>query len=172
MDIPPGFTNHGLPPPPHFPHTTTGYPDHGVPLPLPPPGLEPFTVVTTHTDPLTGVTTTTTTTTTTKVEQTQVPNFYLPKEERIPKPRNSWIIYRAKKHAEMVEANANMPVVEVSKRIAEMWRAEKPEVKAEYASLAQLEKEEHERRYPGWKVRPRKSKEIRKRGRAKVEKTY
>ena len=70
---------------------------------------------------------------------------------KILRPPNAWILYRSDKLAEVKEAKATVktPQAELSKMIAERWRAETPEVKRKYDLQAQLKKQEHDALYPG-----------------------
>ena len=85
-----------------------------------------------------------------------------PDPNHTPRPPNSFILYRREKHSEIVAQhqsqgakamNNNM----ISKIVADMWRQEPPEVKAIYSAKAEVEKQVHLLKYPGYKYRPRKS---------------
>lgn len=76
---------------------------------------------------------------------------------KIPRPPNPWILYRADKARELV--NSKLTQAEVSRLIAQMWRNETPEVRAHYERLAEIKKEEHRRRYPGYRFQPLKKEE-------------
>lgn len=73
------------------------------------------------------------------------------KDGKISRPPNAWILYRSDKLAEVKEARATVktPQAELSKMIAERWRAETAEVKRKYDLQAQLKKQEHDALYPG-----------------------
>ncbi|KAG5652544.1 hypothetical protein H0H81_004605 [Sphagnurus paluster] len=77
---------------------------------------------------------------------------------RIPRPPNSFILYRKA----MSQALPPSPIGtkrtqgETSRIIAQMWKNETPEVKADFERLAQMKKMEHEYMYPGYRYRPRR----------------
>ncbi|KAG6891760.1 hypothetical protein C0992_006181 [Termitomyces sp. T32_za158] len=79
----------------------------------------------------------------------------------IPRPPNSWILYRS----DMVALLAPPPPgttrsqADVSRIISSMWKTEKPEVKAEYERRAEVKKFEHAAMYPNYRYMP-KSKEL------------
>ncbi|KAG6886256.1 hypothetical protein C0993_006666 [Termitomyces sp. T159_Od127] len=79
----------------------------------------------------------------------------------IPRPPNSWILYRS----DMVALLAPPPPgttrsqADVSRIISAMWKTEKPEVKAEYERRAEVKKLEHAAMYPNYRYMP-KSKEL------------
>lgn len=72
-------------------------------------------------------------------------------EGKILRPPNAWILYRSDKLLEVKEAKATIktPQAELSKMIAERWRAEAPEVKRKYELQAQYRKQEHDAQHPG-----------------------
>lgn len=77
-----------------------------------------------------------------------------------PRPANSFILYRREKHVEIMaqyKAGKSLNNNVISKIVANMWRAETPEVKAHFAEKASAEKQAHMLKYPDYKYRPRKS---------------
>lgn len=87
-------------------------------------------------------------------------------DSHIPRPRNAWIIFRSTeldKHKEFDQhgkiVKGKKPQAALSKEIAIRWRAFTPQEKQPYTDMAEREKEEHKRLYPGYKFQP-KSKEV------------
>lgn len=83
-------------------------------------------------------------------------------DSHIPRPPNSWILYRLSRIAEAQALVAKdpsrareVPAAAVSGVIAKWWKAEPEEVKAIWKAKAQRAKEEHARKYPGYKYRPK-----------------
>ncbi|KAG0305817.1 Transcription factor Sox-2 [Dissophora globulifera] len=74
------------------------------------------------------------------------------KTKKIPRPCNSFLIYR-KEHAKLFEG---LVATELSKRLAEAWAKESNQRKLYFAHLAELEKIEHAVRHPDYKFTPRK----------------
>ncbi|KAI8915847.1 high mobility group box domain-containing protein, partial [Gorgonomyces haynaldii] len=75
------------------------------------------------------------------------------------RPPNSFILYRREKHMEIsaqYKGGKTLNNNVVSKIVANMWRQESPEVKAQYAAKAEEEKKAHMLKYPDYKYRPRK----------------
>lgn len=100
--------------------------------------------------------------------------------EKIPKPRNMWIIYRQDKHASIQAENPGMHASKLCKAsiplfyslriliipasiISKMWQQESPAIKEQYKRLAEEEKARHRQKYPSYKCSPRKSSEIKRR---------
>ncbi|RDW63858.1 hypothetical protein BP5796_10360 [Coleophoma crateriformis] len=82
---------------------------------------------------------------------------------KIPKPRNSFIIYRGDKSQGVKALFPELTETERSKIIAEFWRNETAEVKAHYKELAELEKQKILEQNPDYKCTPRKKWEIKRR---------
>ncbi|KAF4985087.1 hypothetical protein FDECE_16832, partial [Fusarium decemcellulare] len=72
-------------------------------------------------------------------------------ERRIPRPRNSWILYRQAKSQEVASQNPGMPTTSISKIISDMWKSENPEVKAYWQQMAEREDRNHKLMYPDYK---------------------
>ncbi|KAL1688124.1 hypothetical protein GGG16DRAFT_104631 [Schizophyllum commune] len=73
-------------------------------------------------------------------------------EVHIPRPSNAFMIFRkwyAKKHA-------GKPGTRLSRRAGDAWKALSLLDKAVWEDMAETEKQEHARRYPGWRYRPRR----------------
>ncbi|KAI9330175.1 high mobility group box domain-containing protein, partial [Obelidium mucronatum] len=72
---------------------------------------------------------------------------------------NSFMIYRREKQAEILAQYKGQKALHnnaISKVVADMWREETPEVRAEYAAKAEHEKIQHMIKYPGYKYTPRR----------------
>ncbi|KAH9827404.1 SRY (sex determining region Y)-box [Teratosphaeria destructans] len=84
------------------------------------------------------------------------------KPEKIPRPRNAFIIYRtanSRKIARDLRArgkNGGVLNQKVSQYAGEQWRAEPEEVKERYRGYARQEAEQHRRDYPDYVFRPRR----------------
>ncbi|KAG0017667.1 Casanova [Podila clonocystis] len=70
--------------------------------------------------------------------------------KRIPRPPNSFMIYRREKATE----HTGLIAAELSTKLAKAWRNETPETRAHYASLADHAKAEHTLQYPNYKFTP------------------
>lgn len=79
------------------------------------------------------------------------------------RPPNSWILYRKSKHADTVLQNPNLPNCKISTLIARMWARESKEVRERYRALAESAKYQHTVDNPGYRYRPRKSSEVKRR---------
>ncbi|MBW0460473.1 hypothetical protein O181_000188 [Austropuccinia psidii MF-1] len=80
-------------------------------------------------------------------------------EERLPRPPNSWILYRSDKIIQMRALNHGLAQSVLSKEIAARWHNEDPEVKKEYEKKAEIIKAEHAIKYPHYKYNPRRKKQ-------------
>ncbi|KAG0009489.1 hypothetical protein BGZ81_003356 [Podila clonocystis] len=70
--------------------------------------------------------------------------------KKIPRPPNSFMIYRREKATE----HAGLIAAELSTKLAKAWRNETPETRAHYASLADHAKARHTFQYPNYKFTP------------------
>ncbi|KAJ5710807.1 mating-type HMG-box protein MAT1-2 [Penicillium malachiteum] len=86
-----------------------------------------------------------------------------PRAGKIPRPMNSWILYRQHHHRAVAEANPDMPNTEISKVIAAQWHDEPVETRDEWRELSQKMKAEHERAHPDYQYSPRRPGERRTR---------
>ncbi|CRK40699.1 hypothetical protein BN1708_008291 [Verticillium longisporum] len=77
-------------------------------------------------------------------------------QEHIPRPPNSWILYRQAHSRRIHEESPGMSAGEISKEIAAMWRNESTDVKDHYKTLAAAEAQKHKERYPDYKFRATK----------------
>ncbi|KAF9177459.1 Casanova [Haplosporangium sp. Z 767] len=89
-------------------------------------------------------------TTTKSMSPTKTPSTSSSKTAKIPRPPNSFLIYR-KEHATRY---AGLVATRLSTKLAEAWRKETPERRAHYAMLAEKAKQEHAIKYPNYKFTP------------------
>ncbi|KAM0553846.1 hypothetical protein ACHAPJ_007192 [Fusarium lateritium] len=75
---------------------------------------------------------------------------------KIPRPRNAFILYRQHHQAQVVSRNPNLSNPDISKIIGEKWKDESQEVKDNWKSLADEEKQRHQRQYPDYRYQPRR----------------
>ncbi|KAA1094772.1 mating type [Puccinia graminis f. sp. tritici] len=80
------------------------------------------------------------------------------KEEKLPRPPNSWILYRSDKIVEMKSQHNGLAQCLLSKEIATRWRNESQEVKSDYEKKAEVIKAEHAIKYPDYKYSPKRRK--------------
>ncbi|EEY15877.1 predicted protein [Verticillium alfalfae VaMs.102] len=73
-------------------------------------------------------------------------------QEHIPRPPNSWILYRQAHSRRIHEESPGLK----AKAIAAMWRNESTDVKDHYKTLAATEAQKHKERYPDYKFRASK----------------
>ncbi|KAF9282904.1 hypothetical protein BGZ68_005687 [Mortierella alpina] len=74
------------------------------------------------------------------------------KSKKIPRPPNSFLIYR-KEHAARY---AGLVATELSTKLAQAWKKETPERRNHYAMLAERAKQDHAIKYPNYKFTPMK----------------
>ncbi|KAG9230090.1 hypothetical protein BJ875DRAFT_385901 [Amylocarpus encephaloides] len=84
-------------------------------------------------------------------------------QARIPKQRNSWILYRQSKHHIVARQYPEKNTGEISTVISAMWKNETTNVKAFWRKKAEDEKASHLARYPGYRPIPRHSSSIQRR---------
>ncbi|ETI27849.1 hypothetical protein G647_00298 [Cladophialophora carrionii CBS 160.54] len=80
-----------------------------------------------------------------------------PASPKIPRPRNSFILFRQHQQASIIAQNPGIPNPEVSKIIGEQWRGLSAEAKEEWNLLAEEEKARHQQQYPGYRYHPRRN---------------
>ncbi|KAJ5726403.1 uncharacterized protein N7483_007760 [Penicillium malachiteum] len=83
--------------------------------------------------------------------------------EKIPRPMNSWILYRQHHHHAVSEANPSLPNTEISKIIAAQWRDEPAATRLEWQELSEQMKADHARAHPDYQYSPRRPGEKRTR---------
>ncbi|EPQ66467.1 Bgt-3306 [Blumeria graminis f. sp. tritici] len=84
------------------------------------------------------------------------------------RPPNSWILYRQHKHAKTVSQNPGLTNNQISTLISAMWAAESDEVRSEYKAKADLIKQQHAADNPGYRYKPRKPSEVKRRQKKKA----
>ncbi|KAL1959535.1 hypothetical protein VTO42DRAFT_1980 [Malbranchea cinnamomea] len=75
-------------------------------------------------------------------------------DPKIPRPRNSFILFRQHTQAEVAAQHPGLPNPDISKIIGKRWRTLSDEVKLEWKHLAEEEKLRHMQRYPGYQYKP------------------
>lgn len=83
--------------------------------------------------------------------------------EKVPRPPNSFILYRQHHHHAVHAANPGIPNPQISRIIANMWKAETPDVRGQYKALAERMKQEHALNHPEYHFTPRRPRDIRRR---------
>ncbi|KAG7903933.1 hypothetical protein KL905_002004 [Ogataea polymorpha] len=77
---------------------------------------------------------------------------------RIPRPRNAFILFRQKHHQALLEeGNVIRTNPDVSRELGRRWRNLPPEEKEYWNKQAEEEKKRHAERYPGYKYTPRRN---------------
>ncbi|KJK75532.1 hypothetical protein H634G_08896 [Metarhizium anisopliae BRIP 53293] len=69
----------------------------------------------------------------------------------IPRPRNSWILYRQFKSRELRKDHPGITASELSTLISNLWKNESDDEKAFWQRMAQEEDRMHKEKYPGYK---------------------
>nr|BAD72606.2 MAT1-1-3 [Ephelis japonica] len=77
----------------------------------------------------------------------------------IPRPRNSWILYRQFKSRELRKDHQGITASELSTMISSLWKNETEEEKAFWQKMAQEEDRLHKEKYPGYKYTTKKNAE-------------
>ena len=80
-----------------------------------------------------------------------------PADGKIPRPPNSWILYRADMSQALAAQNpsSSRSQADISKIISDMWKAIHPDLKAEYERRAELKKIQHAAKYPNYRYNPK-----------------
>ncbi|RYP18903.1 hypothetical protein DL765_003691 [Monosporascus sp. GIB2] len=86
----------------------------------------------------------------------------------IRRPRNSWILYRSARQAQITREEGPIPNSMMSTRLSQEWKILGPAEKKRWKDLAQEEKREHARNNPHYKYQPRKPGGIKKRNARKA----
>lgn len=78
-------------------------------------------------------------------------------EVRLPRPQNSWILFRAQKLRDFKHSDPSFraPQGVISKVVADLWRNASPETKRVYSELAEQKRVEHATMYPAYKFKAR-----------------
>jgi len=81
-----------------------------------------------------------------------------PSASKIPRPRNAFILFRQKYHQSVLdEGNVIRTNPEVSRELGRRWRALSAEEKNHWNNLANEEKKNHAKKYPGYRYTPRRN---------------
>lgn len=86
-----------------------------------------------------------------------VPECICPKEPKIPRPRNTFILFRQHHQARVVRDNPGVTNPDISKLIGKLWRSLGPDDQAKWKKLADEEKARHRRQYPNYRFQPRRN---------------
>ncbi|KAL2351990.1 high mobility group box domain-containing protein, partial [Cryomyces antarcticus] len=78
-------------------------------------------------------------------------------EPKIPRPRNSFMLYRQHNQARFIDKHPGIANPEVSKILGELWKSEPASVKEKWKLLAEEEKLRHREKYPEYRYQPRRS---------------
>jgi len=85
------------------------------------------------------------------------------KAKKPPRPPNAFILYRRAKQPAIVAKNVGISNNDVSKEIGKMWHEEPVEIRLKYQKMAEAAKEEHTKKYPEYRYRPRRPQERKRR---------
>jgi len=85
------------------------------------------------------------------------------KVKKPPRPPNAFILYRRAKQPGIVAKNQGISNNDVSKEIGRMWHDEPPEVRQKFQRMADAAKQEHMKKYPEYRYRPRRPQERKRR---------
>ncbi|KUI72756.1 Sporulation minus regulator 2 [Cytospora mali] len=81
-------------------------------------------------------------------------NSHTPPAVKIPRPPNSWILYRKEKSKELRQANPAMSAGEISTEASRQWKLEEQTMKDYYQALAEEEARRHKIKYPDYRYKP------------------
>ncbi|KXN67256.1 sequence-specific DNA-binding high mobility group box protein mat-Mc, partial [Conidiobolus coronatus NRRL 28638] len=79
------------------------------------------------------------------------------KKNHIPRPKNSFMIYRQEKQYEAAKHIEGSNNKDISKLVGKWWNNETEEVKAYYRKKAEEAKKVHSKLYPNYRYCPKKS---------------
>ncbi|CAG8485531.1 13357_t:CDS:2 [Racocetra fulgida] len=85
------------------------------------------------------------------------------KIKKPPRPPNAFILYRRAKQPQIVAQHQGISNNDVSKEIGRMWHEEPLEVRLKFQKMAEAAKEEHMKKYPEYRYRPRRPQERKRR---------
>ncbi|CAJ0751950.1 749_t:CDS:2 [Entrophospora sp. SA101] len=108
------------------------------------------------------------TTTTTNAGATKKPplspsSLLLP-DKKPPRPPNAFILYRrAKQPSILAKNNGGISNNDVSKEIGKMWHEEPEDIRLKYQKMAETAKQEHMKKYPEYRYKPRRPEEKKRR---------
>ncbi|KAK3390598.1 hypothetical protein B0H63DRAFT_120735 [Podospora didyma] len=69
----------------------------------------------------------------------------------IPRPRNSWVLYRQLQQVVILLENPGLTAADISGLVASMWLIERPSIKAHFGRIADREEAEHRAMYPEYR---------------------
>ncbi|KAJ5669989.1 uncharacterized protein N7477_005352 [Penicillium maclennaniae] len=78
-------------------------------------------------------------------------------DPKIPRPRNSFILYRQHYQAAVVHQNPGLSNPDISKIIGRQWKALSDEEREKWNALAREEKDRHQQQYPDYRYQPKRS---------------
>ncbi|KAI9292727.1 sequence-specific DNA-binding high mobility group box protein, partial [Neoconidiobolus thromboides FSU 785] len=78
-------------------------------------------------------------------------------KEKIPRPLNSFLIYRKHKSIEVKKENPELNNQMISKIVGKLWNNELDSVKKHYHSLANDLKKKHSLMFPNYKFCPKRN---------------
>ncbi|CAG8807879.1 41477_t:CDS:1, partial [Gigaspora margarita] len=79
---------------------------------------------------------------------------------KLPRPMNSFMLYRKVKAKEIRAKNPRITTGNLSKEISKMWHKEPLEVKSKFMKMAEEAKQQHMKKYPDYKYCPKFSKKF------------
>ncbi|CAI2165120.1 18350_t:CDS:2 [Funneliformis geosporum] len=85
------------------------------------------------------------------------------KVKKPPRPPNAFILYRRAKQPGIVARHQGITNNEVSKEIGRMWHEEPAEIRQKFQKMADAAKQEHMKKYPEYRYRPRRPQERKRR---------
>ncbi|CAH0046399.1 unnamed protein product [Clonostachys solani] len=88
-----------------------------------------------------------------------------PKEKKIPRPPNAYILYRKERHNLVRDAHPGITNNEISQVLGAAWNAESREVRQKYKEMSDKIKKALYEQHPDYQYRPRKPSEKKRRGR-------
>ncbi|CAG8503993.1 4770_t:CDS:2 [Ambispora leptoticha] len=77
-----------------------------------------------------------------------------------PRPPNAFILYRQAKQPALIQADKHLTNAQVSRQMAEMWKAEPPQEKLKWERMADRRKLEHMKQYPNYIYKPNKKNKV------------
>ncbi|KAF4984448.1 hypothetical protein FZEAL_411 [Fusarium zealandicum] len=85
------------------------------------------------------------------------------KQAKIPRPPNAYILYRKERHSMVKDMNPGITNNEISQVLGKCWNMESREVRAKYKDQAEVIKQNHREKHPGYQYKPRRPYEKRRR---------
>ncbi|CAG8742641.1 uncharacterized protein OCT59_003000 [Rhizophagus irregularis] len=93
----------------------------------------------------------------------RLPSFALPCDQETTRPPNAFILYRRAKQPGILTRHQGITNNEVSKEIGRMWHEEPAEIRMKFQKMADAAKQEHMKKYPEYRYRPRRPQESKRR---------